>query len=636
MKHLSAIKSAFFSIGFISALTLLIILLLNFNPVILRRVSISLRYNFTFLFPALILIFSTLLFLPNTWGKWIAIFLTSIIFTLSLLGVWASGLSDNYLLSGLIPLEDASDYFANAITFPFEGEFTSFASRRPIFNSFFVGLTSISQYNLVQIQSILITMAAISCAVLMTKLTDFLSPIAASLSVTMLFFYFRRFAGVLSSESLGFTLGLLGLVFLLGSIRTRNLWYYGLGIFVSTLALLTRAGAFFILPMVMLWGWFYLRSKETSIMKFILYSLVPLITAYGINKGILLFLGSEDGAAFSNYAYSLYGLAKGGVYWSIIFEDYPELLLLPESEQAHLGYQYALELIKANPLNLLRGLLHEWQVFFSESYSGIWSFLSVHPMRSSKGHLPMFIVHMGTYVLSLFAIIKYIKNRKCAYHGFAIFASIGFLFSVPLAPPSHAYGLRIFASSIWVLCLLPAMGLHDLIPEKWKMIGIRNDEEKPEMLITFFITALILLLIIIGPIISSGYNLSFPNSPNHLECEENQSLIMIPYHPLSRIIIDREDRFFLDGLPKYHYSKFIRNLHDMGNLSYFHYFEQFDVPFTVLPAVNQENRRFIFLVIHSDKIDQQTGFYYVCGQETIIGESAPNIRFFQPINWPGD
>ena len=543
-------KPALFSIILVFILFAIIFAMLSMNPVFLRRIGIPLRFGFTLVFPALLIVFSAVLYLPKHWGKWIAIAIVSITFSLPLIGVWASGMTDSYILSGTIPLSDAAGYFSNAMQFPQTGVFSDFASRRPLYNGLLVGVASFLDFNLIEIQSILIGMAALVCALMLIKLTDFLHPVSSALVISVIFLYFRRFSGVISSETLGFTLGILGFFFLWDSIREKKLSVYLLGLFLTTLALLTRAGAFIILPMIILWGIFYLRKPEFPVFKFILVSFVPLFVAYLINKSIFVAFGATDGVAFSNYSYSLYGLAKGGAYWTQIFEDHPELLNLPNNEQARLAYQLAMKLIIENPVQFLTGILHEWKLFFSETYFGIWSFISPQPLQAANKSIPKIISHIGLYGLSVAGILRFIRNRKCAYCAFMVFAFIGFLLSVPLAPPSHAYGLRVFAGSIWVLGLLPAIGLDGLIPITWRKESLAERGFQPQLQFAALgLAGVIVLSICIGPLLAFRIDDVRTSLVTDTDlCDEESERIYLSYHPQSTVIIEREDTFFWMGV----------------------------------------------------------------------------------------
>lgn len=630
--HYKKIQPVFLAICLTSALFISILVLLNANPVFLRRIGIPLRFGFTLIFPALFIILSAVLWLPKLWGNWIAIAVIAITFSLPLVGVWASGMTDSYILSGMLPMSDAGGYYANAMQFPLTGVFSDFASRRPLFNALLVGLASFSNYNLVQVQSVFIVMVALACALLALKLQNFLHPVSAALVLIVVFFYFRRFSGVISSETLGLALGILGFFFLWDSIKEKKLLVYLIGLFLTTAALLTRAGAFIILPMIILWGILYLRKPEDPVFKFILISFIPLIVAYLINKLIFVAFGAADGVAFSNYSYSLYGLAKGGAYWTQIFEDYPELLDLPNNEQASLAYQLAINLILENPAQFLAGIFHEWKLLFSETYYGIWSFISPQPLQAANKSIPMIMSHIGLYGLGLAGIWRFVRNPKCAYCAFALFTFVGFFLSAPLAPPSHAYGLRVFAASIWVLGLLPAIGLDGLIPDRWRISeSIKNGSVDQLSRVAFAIASVIVFSICIGPVIASRLAaVELSSGVVTQVCDEGTQSIWIPFHPRTVIHIEREDKFFLDGRSQYHQGRFMRNLHDIAAIEYVDDFGGYAAPFMIFPAIQYDSGEPVLLIGQQINLPDEPGQYIVCAEKVGVGNIYATTSWIKP------
>lgn len=632
MQKYSEKKSLIFGFGLICLAFILILWVLYENPLAVRRLGVSLRFGFTLIFPALMIIFSTVLFLPQRWGNWAAVTVFAAVFSFPLIGVWASGMTDSYILSGMLPLSDAGSYYANAIQYPLTGVFSDFASRRPLFNGFLVGLAAVSDYNLVQIQSVLIVMAALASALMAIRLLEFLHPVSVSLVSMVIFFYFRRFSGVISSETLGLTLGVLGLFFLWGSIKERKLFSYSIGLFLTAMALLTRAGAFIILPMIILWGVLYLRKEETSIVKFMFLSFIPLLAAYLLNKGIFALYSAAGGVVFSNYSYSLYGLASGGAYWTQIFEDHPELVDLPNQEQTRLAYELAIKLIIAEPMQFLAGIFHEWKWFFSETYYGIWSFISPQPLQAAEKTIAMNLSHVGLYGLSLAGIFRFIKNRKCAYFAFTVFAFIGFLLSVPLAPPSHAYGLRVFAASIWVLGLLPAIGLDGLIPNKWRIKGSTQNGAIYQISSSALVMAsVIVFFICLGPMFATRLD-DTEFSPGFAAglCNEGTQSILLPYHPRALVNIEREDEFFLDGRSKYHQGRFMRSLHDIAAIEYVDDFGNFTSPFMIFSAVRYDSGEPIFLIGQHINLPVEPGKYIICGEKIGSGNLYEIISWIVP------
>jgi hypothetical protein len=175
----------------------------------------------------------------------------------------------------------------------------------------------------------------------------------------------------------------------------------------------------------------------------------------------------------------------------------------------------------------------------------------------------------------------------------------------------------VFATSIWVLGLLPALGLDGLIPSKWR--NTNSADSIPRMEIpALFLTGLLILFICIGPVIAYHPNSAFTATAETPVCAPDQTQVLLAYHPQSIVTIEREDTFFLDGRSRYHQGRFMRNLHDIVSLEYLEDFGQFDAPFSILPSLIEDNDDLVFLVLPPDALPDQPGEYLACARK--VGE----------------
>lgn len=152
------------------------------------------------------------------------------------------------------------------------------------------------------------------------------------------FLFYRRFLGSLMTENLGLSLGLLGAALLLQSLRMEKyrviLATYGL--FVLTMALLARAGAFLILPAILFYFWQNDRKNTQPVLTQNWWPVSAGATAMGIAFGynflVRQWTGSTKHLFLGNAANSLYGMAAGynGMAagykgWDQFSIDHPEL-----------------------------------------------------------------------------------------------------------------------------------------------------------------------------------------------------------------------------------------------------------------------------------------------------------------------
>jgi len=133
--------------------------------------------------------------------------------------------------------------------------------------------------------------------------------------MTILFLFYRRFIGTTLTENLGLSLGAVGLAVLWRGSRERQHARVLIGIFLLSLALNARAGAFFVLPLLVLWGMWLFRGRSRLSLRFLVEGIGVVLLAFAINLLLLKVLAPEGSTAFSNFSYTFYGLVVGGKGW---------------------------------------------------------------------------------------------------------------------------------------------------------------------------------------------------------------------------------------------------------------------------------------------------------------------------------
>ena len=127
-------------------------------------------------------------------------------------------------------------------------------SRRPLFTALLAGLLRMTGENLRVVNALLMIVTNASFVVACLSLRRQYGPLAGTVSLLVLCLFYRPFVGTLLTEHLGLALGALGFALL---IDGADLWRPSLFLFgclATSLALSARAGAFFVLPMLALWG----------------------------------------------------------------------------------------------------------------------------------------------------------------------------------------------------------------------------------------------------------------------------------------------------------------------------------------------------------------------------------------------
>src|SRR5574339_860590 len=162
--------------------------------------------------------------------------------------------TDGFTITGIFPQNDANGYFIGTLKILYGGQITPFAARRPLFSAFLSVILYLSNHNFIVALFILAFLVSLAIYLLGMEVRDFLGVFSAAITMMIVaYFYIGRFQGKFMTEQLGLPLGALSLALLLRGIRERNLMYLPWGIFILSLALNARAGAFFVLPLLILW-----------------------------------------------------------------------------------------------------------------------------------------------------------------------------------------------------------------------------------------------------------------------------------------------------------------------------------------------------------------------------------------------
>ncbi|MEM9544074.1 MAG: hypothetical protein AAGA60_31895, partial [Cyanobacteria bacterium P01_E01_bin.42] len=402
-------------------------------------------YWATYGYESIIVIFLVLLYPTLSRSDFLSITLslTSILclFFLALAGVWNSSAHYSSVVGGLLPFSDANGYLNDARSVLEGNNFSAFSSRRPLFPGTLTALLGLTGQNLQVTIAILVAMISTACFCLVRELKDSLGYISSILVISGIFFYYRPYIGSTLTENLGLALGITGFACLWRGATLKNISWAFWGLFVFTLALVARAGAFFALPALIVWGSYFFRDKNRFSFRFLFGGISIILMAFLVNQIFFKVLGSPEGMVFSNFSWTLYGLAKGGQTWAQATIDYPG------ASQQEI-YAYAFQEISRNPMGLVIGSLKAWEAFFNPFTGGLFVFVG------EKSRILLVI-------LSVLGLVKCFLNPKKGEHLLILFLTIGILASAPFIPVWDA-GVRTYAPTIAISFVLPMLGLNFL------------------------------------------------------------------------------------------------------------------------------------------------------------------------------
>ena len=447
--------------------------------------------------------------LGELWG----LSFTMILFGMALSWVWNSGYLDGNVIGGLLPWSDAQGYLSGAEGLLAGQRFSLFASRRPLFASLFSVLYGISRHNLQINLAILGAMTALACYFCAREIRRTEGPLVGAIVLVVEFIFFRFFIGKVLTESLGLTLGALGLALLWRGARLDQKLLIFSGITTLTLAENARAGALLILPLLVLWAAWYYRGNSLISLKVLGGGLVAVSIGFGLNFLLLSFVGASNQAAFSNFSYTLYGLAAGNKGWSLAYT------LFPNAAPNEI-YQHAFELMRRSPLSLVDGLLLAYKDYLNPfEYKHLFIFMFFIGKNA-------FIVNGLMILISGLGLIWSFLKYKSWQGSLIIAATIGILISIPFAPPIDSDNMRVYAATIPFIGLV--LGLGSVAPVRW----IHNRPEKVQIDDVFQapllpLTGILIVITIFGALIVKWVGRPVGITADILSCPARTELLTV-------------------------------------------------------------------------------------------------------------
>jgi hypothetical protein len=588
------------------ALAAVFIILTNRAPNLLRPLSIAVRSAFTLVFPLAGVGLYAAMRLPGRAGRGLAWLAGLALFSLALAGLWAGGQNTSFVVSGLLPWSDAANYYADAQRLLDGQRFASIASRRPLATGLLAVWMAVSGRNLMITQALLVLMTAVACILAALEVRRTHGAAAAALALLVMFFFYRRFAGALVSEHLGLALGALGFALLWRGAGTGSPKALLGGVFLTTLALNARAGAFFVLPALLLWaGWHWRGERRFS---WGWAAAAGGVVALGFLVNTLMYqrLGSPDITPFANFADSFYGVAIGGEGWDRALIDHPELAGLSERQRAGQVMAYAWEAIRQNPGGLLRGVFSQYEFFLARPGYSLYSYLSGENWLVSR------LVEWVMDALCLAGLLAWLRRRTDSYGTMLVLAAAGILLSVPFAPPAHTNQVRAYAASVPFLAALPGYGLWWCL-DRLKLGRLQPPAAGPGRHPGLgWYAGLLATLALAGPWVLAQAGSPPPEAA--VACEAGLSGVVVQLNPAAHLNIHREEEFFLDWTPDFHRGRFAVRVHDLPNSDASGVFDRIAAPSTLELAYEPASGSGVWLVTDGNAYPPDGGLALACGR----------------------
>ena len=307
---------------------------------------------------------------PRAWATLSGLAIPGATFALALVLIeaWTAARSNGSYAGGLVPVSDAGAYFAGAERLLQDGTLDAWNSRRPLNAALLAARTALAGGDF---RGALLLQAALtaSTSVLAARaLAADYGRIAGLFLFAGLFVFGGIFVATTMSESLGLSLGACSFALLWHGMRTKGHLTLGLGFAVCAMALNARAGPFLMLPCLVVWAALTHAAPADGARRRVNRgslgaALVGIAAGFAVNRAVSSLYGGAKGGANSNFSYTLYGLAHGGVGWERAFSDFPELHAMDDAEAGSFIYARALGEMHEHPMGLVIGLARNVECF---------------------------------------------------------------------------------------------------------------------------------------------------------------------------------------------------------------------------------------------------------------------------------
>ena len=524
-------------IGLLQLATALFLLNADLPPSFLAKFSTS-HLEYVFLYGSLLVCG----FWMRGWiGTAITLTTTLSIFLLALMAIRDhSVFLPGTAIGGLLPWSDANSYYIDAQGL-LDGLPLGWSARRPLFTGLLATLLKFTGSNLAVCIILLVLLNALATFFLAHQVNLVHGPLAAAI-VTILSLLFYKYTseggslggmGTTLTENLGLALGNTSVAIIYTAVRRSSVPLMLCGIFCLTLSLCARAGAFFIIPFIVVAGAVIFKNDSKINLKFLTLGIG--VTLSGLASNILVgrLISEPGGRVFSNFSYTLYGLVVGGKGWAQVLTDYPQA-----REGADI-YQLAFAHFKAYPLDLLKGMLKMWAEYFPGHSYHAYQFI-----EPAEYNLMTIYIQQLAYLFGVIGLVWCFVNIKRGHGRLVLFAVAGHLVSIPFVPPIDA-GLRVYAATVCVMFILPAIGASSIIRLgqdwlasylKWKSSPQRPGyiEQVADHLQVVFAVGLVIMSTIIP--VAVIYTATAPTAPP-INCQPTEERIVFRYDPGSQIDI---------------------------------------------------------------------------------------------------
>jgi hypothetical protein len=249
---------------------------------------------------------------------------------------------------GLVPFSDASSYFGEAYDALKDGAFGVHGSRRPLAQIVRTSLLVMSGYSYAGM--IALQCLALSAALFFASrsVARWLGPWAGLAFAAMAYSVCREFSVTALTESLGLIWALTAIPFLVEAIRSRSLPHSALGLFLFTIAMLTRMGSAFTVPALAVWIIWSLGVRCGRTLRATGLTALALAAAITFHFAASKIYSTDTALTGSNFSYAMCSISIGG-NWTDCMSRYESEMPKDELGRTSFLYRKAFENIATQP-----------------------------------------------------------------------------------------------------------------------------------------------------------------------------------------------------------------------------------------------------------------------------------------------
>ena len=315
--------------------------------------------------------------------------------------------------------------------------------RRAIYPTLLSGVTWIAQQNIFYTLLLQAMIVGLSIFIVVRRSSVYVGTVGvAVISVLLLRYATTDLFTSTMTENAGLIFGCLGFASLIGSSEKKSITWLVIGIVLFSVALNARAGAFFLLPCLVLWAGIAAHTFNKNVWAWMVAAALAATTGFALQAALVISVGGSASSSHGNFSYVIYGLSVGGLGWQQALIDHPELASLSDALTSKAIYALAWNNIKTQPELLMQGLLKSIPLFIAAGTYGFEKLGALAPWVKIcwwAGWVPLF------------------ANAKKPIYLLIALASLGIIASTPFVLMDG--GPRSFAATIIVDVIQIALGL---------------------------------------------------------------------------------------------------------------------------------------------------------------------------------